>query len=46
MTNEFAAYDNLPSKQSCWDVSVHNARDLLGEFQQVVNGRYISASSS
>jgi len=46
MTNELAAYDNLPAKQSCWDVSVHNARDLLGEFQQVVNGRYISASSS
>jgi hypothetical protein len=46
MTNELAAYDNLPAKQSRWEVSVHDARDLLGEFQQVVNGRYISASSS
>ena len=55
MTNELPAYDNLPAKQSRWEVSVHNAaRDVLGGFQRpsdkppgmVVNGRYISASSS
>jgi len=46
MTNELAAYDNLPAKQSCWEVSVHSDRDLLGEFQQALNGRYVSASSS
>src|SRR5438270_3662184 len=34
MTNELAAYDNLPAKQSCWEVSVHSDRDLLGEFNR------------
>ena len=35
MTNELPAYDNLPAKQSRWEVSVHNAaRDVLGGFQR------------
>ena len=31
---EHAAYDNLPAKQSRWGISLHNGRDLLGDFQQ------------
>jgi len=34
MTKEHAAYDNLPAKQRRWEISLHNARDLLGEFQR------------
>ena len=29
MMTECAAYDNLPAKQSRWEISLHNARDLL-----------------
>jgi hypothetical protein len=29
MMKEYAAYDNLPAKQSRWEISLHNARDLL-----------------
>jgi hypothetical protein len=28
MMKEYAAYDNLPAKQSRWEISLHNARDL------------------
>jgi hypothetical protein len=28
MMKEYAAYDNLPAKQSRWELSLHNARDL------------------
>jgi hypothetical protein len=34
MMKEHAAYDNLPAKQSRWEISLHNARDLLGEVQR------------
>ena len=34
MTKEHAAYDNLPAKQSRWEISLHNASDLLGESQR------------
>ena len=34
MMKERTAYDNLPAKQSRWEISLHNARDPLGEFQQ------------
>jgi hypothetical protein len=34
MMKEHPAYDNLPAKQSRWEISIHNARDLLGEFQR------------
>ena len=27
MMKEYAAYDNLPAKQSRWEISLHNARD-------------------
>ena len=29
MMKECAAYDNLPAKQSRWEISLRNARDLL-----------------
>ena len=28
MMKEYAAYDNLPAKQSRWELSLHNVRDL------------------
>ena len=28
MMKEYGAYDNLPAKQSRWEPSLHNARDL------------------
>jgi hypothetical protein len=28
MMKEYAACDNLPAKQSRWEISIHNARDL------------------
>jgi hypothetical protein len=28
MMKEYAAYDNLPAKQSRWEISLHNACDL------------------
>ena len=28
MMKESAAHDNLPAKQSRWEISLHNARDL------------------
>ena len=34
MMKEHAAYDNLPAKQSRWEISLHNARDLPGEVQR------------
>ena len=34
MMKEHAPYDNLPAKQSRWEISLHNARDLPGEVQR------------
>ena len=34
MMKEHAAYDNLPAKQSRWEISLRNARDLLLEFER------------
>ena len=34
MMKEQAAYDNLPAKQSRWEISLHNAGDLPGEVQR------------
>ncbi len=34
MMKEHAAYDNLPATQSRWEISLHNARDLLLEFER------------
>jgi hypothetical protein len=28
MMKEYGAFDNLPAKQSRWEISPHNARDL------------------
>src|SRR5204863_454272 len=28
MMKEYSAHDNLPAKQSRWEISLHNARDL------------------
>jgi hypothetical protein len=28
MMKEYAGYDNLPAKQSRWEISLHNAHDL------------------
>jgi hypothetical protein len=43
---ECEAYDNLPAKQSRWEISLHNARDLLLDERPSDNPAAISRASA